>query len=791
MNIKLEWLKELVDLANISLSDLVNKLSLHSVEVETAKKLVDASNLVVGFVKERSKLEDSDHLSLCKVDVGAEELQIICGAPNVDKGQKVIVALNGAILPNNFKIKKTKIRGVESNGMICSLLELGIEKKYVDEANQAGIYVFKDDVKVGSNALEALNLDDYVIEVDVTPNRGDLLSMLGLAVEVSAVFNRPLKPLAYNLLKEDVKDKLEVLIETNDCSSYFGRIFKDVVITSSPQWLISRLIAFGIRPINNVVDITNYILALFGQPLHAFDYKLLGSKILVRNAYENEEIITLDNQKRKLLKSDVVITNGKDPVAIAGVMGGAATEVTANTKDIVLEAAVFNKESVRKTSLRLDLRSDSSIRFEKGVDFNSTKLALDYATYLLNKYAKAKVGNIASATNPLPKVADIVFKLSDVEKILGVKIASNDIKSILERLMFKVSLEKDSIIVTPPSKRMDIRIKEDVVEEISRLYGYELLPITLPKTTNPGYLTKTQKQRRFIKEVLSGLGLSETITYALVDKNANEEFKLIHEQGENVEVLMPLSSERSTLRKSLVPSLVEVAQYSLNRKIKNLAFFEIGRTYYKDQAYKEYENLSILITNEFSKSLGHKEEADFFLLKGILENLFESLRLEVDFGPLEQECLELHPKRSAEIYLNKEFIGFIGALHPKYTKEKDLDDAYVAEIKLDKIFNVKEKEIIYEAISKVPFVNRDIAILVKKDVLVGDILKEIRAIKNLNLNEIEVFDLYVGDKIAKDEKSVAISLSFSANETLTDEQINSKITKILKVLKEKFNATLR
>lgn len=513
MRVKLEWLNELVDIEGLSIEEIVEKLSLYSTEVETVEKLVNATNLVIGYVKECVKHENSDHLSVCKVDIGSEVLQIICGAPNVKAGQHVIVALNGAVLPNGLKIKKTKIRGVESNGMICSLLELGIEKKYVNEENQSGIYVFKDEVKVGSDALKALNLDDYIIELGLTPNRGDLLSMLGVAIEVSAVFNRQLKPLAFSIPKEESLGKLSVISETDKSLVYFGKVFKNVEIKRSPTWLISRLIAFGIRPINSVVDVTNYILALFGQPLHAFDYNKLGEKILVRNAHKDEEILTLDNVKRKLREDDIVITNGVKPVAIAGVMGGKDTEVDENTTSIVLEAAVFDSKSVRNTSQRLGLRSDSSIRFEKGVDLNRTRFALNYASYLLQEIAGAKVGEtvVDKEVSLPPRRIKITEK--DIESKLGIFINKETIKVLLERLKFAVT---DNLEVIIPTRRNDILIKEDVIEEIGRLYGYHHLPITLPKTDSIGGLNHIQEVRRTIKSTLLGLGLNENITYSLV-----------------------------------------------------------------------------------------------------------------------------------------------------------------------------------------------------------------------------------------------------------------------------------
>ena len=789
MRVKLEWLNELVDIEGLSIEEIVEKLSLYSTEVETVEKLVNATNLVIGYVKECVKHENSDHLSVCKVDVGSEVLQIICGAPNVKAGQHVIVALNGAVLPNGLKIKKTKIRGVESNGMICSLLELGIEKKYVNEENQSGIYVFKDEVKVGSDALKALNLDDYIIELGLTPNRGDLLSMLGVAIEVSAVFNRQLKPLAFSIPKEESLGKLSVISETDKSLVYFGKVFKNVEIKRSPTWLISRLIAFGIRPINSVVDVTNYILALFGQPLHAFDYNKLGEKILVRNAHKDEEILTLDNVKRKLREDDIVITNGVKPVAIAGVMGGKDTEVDENTTSIVLEAAVFDSKSVRNTSQRLGLRSDSSIRFEKGVDLNRTRFALNYASYLLQEIAGAKVGEtvVDKEVSLPPRRIKITEK--DIESKLGIFINKETIKVLLERLKFAVT---DNLEVIIPTRRNDILIKEDVIEEIGRLYGYHHLPINLPKTDSIGGLNHIQEVRRTIKSTLLGLGLNENITYSLVSAENNEGFTLIHEENsKNIELLMPLSQERNVLRKSIIPSLIESAKYAYNRKHKNIAIYELGRVYYNLDNYNEEEHLGLLLSNEFSSSLNHSEKVDFFFIKGILEELFNKLNMEVKFKPLSKLVDELHPKRSAEIYLNDDYIGYLGALHPKYADLHGLDDVYVSEIKLAKVYEYRQPEFKFEQISKVPYVERDIAIVLKKNVLAGDVIDVIKSIKKTNLVDLNIFDVYTGDKVSEDEKSIAISLVFSSDETLTEDVINSKVERILKELKTQFNATLR
>lgn len=789
MKVNLKWLKELVEIDDIPVSELVEMLSLHSIEVETATKFVDSNNLVVGHVESSAKLEDSDKLSLCSVNIGTEVLQIICGAPNVSSGQNVIVALPGAVLPGDFKIKKSKIRGVESNGMICSLAELGIDKKYIDEENQNGIYVFKEAVRVGEDALKALEMDDYIIELGLTPNRGDLLSMLGVAIEVSAVLNRPLKEFKVSSLKAEFNKKIAISSTSSDCILYYGRLFEDVQIKASPRWLISRLIAFGIRPINNVVDITNYILALFGQPLHAFDFDKLGNKVVIRKAKANEVIITLDKQKRVLEVDDLVITDGLSPVAIAGVMGGLETEVTNKTKSILLEAAVFEKNSVRKTATRLDLRSDSSMRFERGVDSARTLKALEYASYLLKEYASAKVGNLEVDKELIVKPRELKLTESDVERLLGIKISKEDIKSILERLQFRVSKDLEVIV---PSHRNDISIVEDLVEEVVRIYGYEHLPSSIPFASSVGGLNTRQVLRRKIKSRLQGLGLNEVVNYSLQSDLENKMFVIEKDsKKDKVELLMPLSRERKELRKSLVPGLIAAASYNYNRQNKDLAFFEVGNIYYKNESFIEEEHLGLLLTNDFSKSLGHVVKTDFFLIKGIIENLFNHLKLELDFKPLDFEVEELHPKRTALIYLDNNLLGYVGAIHPKYAKSVDLDNTYVAEINLSKIYNSYKNEDKFTHISRVPSVSRDIAIVVKKTVLAAEITKVIKSIKNSSISDINIFDIYTGEGVASDEKSVAINLVFSANETMTDDVINSKMKKVLKELEKELNASLR
>ena len=796
MLVSLDWLNELVDISDLKTEDIVNHLSLYSTEVEGVERVLSGTNLTVGHVLECVMHPDSDHLHICKIDVGSDVLQIVCGAPNIKEGLFVIVALEGCVLPGGLKIKKSKIRGVESNGMVCSLAELGMEKKFIPEEYADGIYYFTKPCKAGDNPLKLLHYEREVLDLAITPNRSDLMSMLGVAYEVSASFNRPLKPLVSILLSEGGKNKdyIDVKVQTLKCKTYYAKVVRNVKIRKSPYWLISRLISFGIRPINNAVDITNYILALYGQPLHAFDYDLLGKHIVVRDALENETIVTLDNIERKLLKDDIVITDGKKPVALAGVMGGLDTSINDNTKNIVLEAAVFDPISVRKTYTRLDLRSESSIRFEKGLDLNRTKEALDYACQLFEQLCGADVcfGDVyAGIKKEEPK--HIIISSKEISDYLGVKISNNEVEDLLKRLQFDYKFDK-KFDISVPTRRMDIAIKADIIEEIGRLHGYENLPTTLPKTDLPGGLTPFQKRRRDLKHTLVNLGLVEAVNYSL--KENNDEFRyLMYKDESDIELLLPISSERKLLRRELVSSLLGNVSYCYNRKIKNCAYFEIGKVYSKklNGEYTEEEHLAIAISNEFSSTLweGKKEIADFYLLKGLINQAFSKFDITFDYDLIDEEMKEMHPLRTAKIMYHNKKVGFIGEIHPKYAQDHDLDNVYVAEIKLDEIMHYEDEIKVYTPVTKAPSVERDFAFVMEKDIEARKVVEAIKAVDRKLISDVIVFDVYMGDKLLKNTKSIAIKVVFTSNDTLTDEIINSKVNKILKALESGFGIVLR
>ena len=624
--------------------------------------------------------------------------------------------------------------------------------------------------------------------------------MLGVAYEMSAVFKRPLKPLTFELQRklDESQEQIKIDIETPNCIAYYGQLIKNITLKPSPRWLSSRLIAFGIRPINNSVDITNYILALFGQPLHAFDYDKVGNHIVVKEGPENDKFVTLDEQERTLSNYDIMITDGTNNLCLGGIMGGLDSEVTNETKNILLEAAVFDPATIRKTATRLNLHSEASQRFERGVDVNRTKLALDYACFLFKELCEAEIVNEPGFSG-IKEIEDKEIKITveDVNGLLGTNISKEEIKQILQSLSFKVN---DDLTICVPNRRPDITIKEDLIEEVARVYGYDKLPLTHPVDDSFGKHSLSQKKTKLIRNTLLGLGLDNVVTYSLVSDEENKIFTLNHqENSENIELLMPLTEDRKILRKSLVPSLLNVMKYNFSRKMKDVNIFEISKVYYKTEgeinASNKYEKtvLAGALANEFTSTLwkGQKEIVDFYLVKGLLEQLALDLNTKFDFVKCEKECKEMHPNRTASILWNGKEIGFVGQIHPKYAHENDLENVYVFELLIDELINEPEVINRYTPVNKLPNVERDIALVMKKDVPSSDVIACILKSDKQYLTNAYVFDLYEGEKINEDEKSLAIKLVFSSNEPLTEEVITGKVKRILKDLQYKLNITLR
>lgn len=807
MIVSLNWLKNYVDIESIQPEVLAEKITKSGIEVDSIEYIAEKSeNVVVGYVESCEQHPNADKLNLCQVNVGEETLQIICGAPNVAQGQKVAVAKPGALLPGDFKIKKVKLRGIESNGMICSLQELGIEEKYVPKDAADGIFVFPEDVNVGESVEPLLNLNDAVLEFDLTPNRADCLSMLGVAYEVAAILDQDIQlpNEEYDTSEEDASDHISVSVDAKDINPYYGAfIIKDLEIKPSPLWMSNYLIAAGIRPINNVVDITNYVLLEYGQPLHAFDYDRLQTKeIVVRRAYNGETIVTLDEQERTLTEEHLVITNGKEPVALAGVMGGHNTEVTEQTITVLLEAAYFAPSAVRATVKHTGLRSESSTRFEKGIDPNRVKAAGKRACQLLQKYANGKIlQNIVEFDELERSERVITMNTTEINKRLGTKITTDEIIKILNSLRFRFDNEGEAFTVYAPTRRQDITIFEDMLEEVARIYGYDQLPYTLPSgASQAGGLTNNQQLKRNINNFLQGAGLLETITYSLTNENFISKLispEIKEENVHAVQLAMPMSKDHKYLRLSLLPELVDILAYNQARNQDDLAYYELGKIFISDEEVltsqpDERLRLSGALSGQWVEHpwQQEKKEVDFYVVKGIMEALFNYLKLPVVFEPARLD--DLHPGRSAIMKLNNQVIGFIGQLHPVLQKKLEVKDTYVFDVNMETVFSEFQSIPSYNEIPKYPSIARDVAFIMDADIHAGKVKETIEAIGAPLVKSVNIFDVYHGENVEEGKKSVAYSLLYQDPEkTLTDEEIEKSFNQIVETVNNKYNTIIR
>ena len=789
MLVSYNWLKQYTNVED-NANALAEKITRGGIEVEGVEYLAEEiSNVVVGYVVSKEKHLDAEKLNVCQVNVGEEEnLQIVCGAPNVDAGQYVIVAKVGAKLPG-IKIKKAKLRGVESQGMICSLAELGLSKSVVPKNYQEGIYVFETEQELGSDVVEVLGLNDYILDLSITPNRADALSMRGLTYELGALYNNKVN---FNDVKKEENyeaTSLQVAVESDSCRNYVGQIVKNVEVKSSPLWLQTRLMNSGIRPINNIVDITNYVLLEFGQPMHAFDKDLVGDKIVVRDAKEGEVLETLDGEERKLQTTDLVITDGTRAIALGGVMGGKNTEVSEETKNIILESAYFNPTSVRRTSAAHGLRSDSSARFEKGIDPNMQKAALARAVELILELCPNAV--VESSVGVVNKVDDKVVEIttSYINNYLGIILSTEEIVAILEGLSFKVEASGEDLVVKVPTRRPDISIKQDLVEEVIRIYGYDNLASTLPKfsKTIKGGLTYSQRMVRDLRAVYASLGFNDTINYSLVSEEEATQYTL--EDHHKVRLLMPMTETHSTLRQSLIPGLLNTVQYNVARKQKDLKLLEIGRVFFgsgdDNIQPKETLYLSAALTGEerATKWLKESSALDFFAAKGYLEVVFERLGLEEKVTYKKSTLEGMHPGRFAEVYLGEKRIGFIGEVHPQVADKLGLNTTYVFEINLDEVISEGKVKPKYEEVTKYPEITRDIAMLVDVKDEYQNIYNVVESVNSKLITKVELFDLYVGAELLVGKKSLALTITYSDKQkTLTDEEVTAVHDKVLAAL---------
>ena len=786
--ISLNWVKDYVDLEGVDLNELALKVTEKGINVEGVYSH-HIDNLVIGEIVDVKNHPDSDHLHVCMVNTGKDVLQIVCGAPNVRKGLKIILSLPGAILPGNVEIKKSVIRGVESNGMICALFELGLEER--NEENYAkGIAELPDDAPVGKDPLEYLGLDDTVYDLDIHKHRNnDCYYHIGFAYEVGTVIDKKVKlpEISYKEEKDSIEGKIELKVDTKKCPLYYGKLVTNVKIAESPEWIKKRIISAGMRPINNVVDISNFVMLEFGQPTHFFDADKMGSTILVRDAKDGEKITTLDKVERVLTKDDIVITDGSIPGCIAGVMGGENVEVDDNTKNIFIESAIFDSLSIRNTAARLDLKSEASIRYGKGLSYEYTKMAMDRCCELLQKYAGGKVLSGTLVHDKVDKSPKIIkFSHKDINALLGIEISKEDMIHELERLQFPYDLNKDIFTVTVPPRRLDIESNvADMAEEIGRLYGYQNLKNTLPLVpTKQGEYKEDIAMRKAISYRLRSLGINEVKTYTLVSPLMAQMFN--YDEDVHLELPNPMSADKSVIRSTIIPSLLNVYDYNNARKINNIFVYECAQTYNINKVRND--KVAILMKGSYlvNKAQNINVKADFYVLKGIIENLLKYLGLKNRYDFVKADIDGLHPGVSAKILVDRIPVGIIGRVHPKLYK----DDIYVCELSISKLFELNTKPLKFKEASKYPEIKKDVAFIVNNEVINKDIIDVIRKSGGRLLSDIEIFDIFQG--VEDNKKSMAYSLTFKdPTRTLSDDEVMEVFNKIIKDVTTKLDATLR
>ena len=784
MILSTNFLKDYLDIdfdTEEKIHELAENMTKVGNEYDSEGKFIPATNLVIGKVLECEMHPDSDHLHVCKVDTGSEVRQIVCGAPNVRKGLKVVVALPGAKLPGGITITSSMKRGVESDGMLCSMAELGLDSKFLKPEDKEGIHELPEEAPVGENPIKYMNMDDGVIDFELTANRGDLLSILGMAYEVGAIYDKKVKDvdLSHKESEKSVKDCFKVKVDTENCKVFLAKKVENVEIKESPAFIKNRLMACGIRPINNVVDISNYVMLELGQPLHFYDADKLNGLIEVRMASENEKLTTLDNIERTLTTDDIVISDGKEAIGLAGVMGGLDTEITENTKNVIIESAIFDSVKVRKTAQKI-VRSEASNRFEKGLDPNRTYMAVERAAKLLEEIASGTVleGTVEYNTEDMQdRKIDITYE--KINAVLGTVIPNEDVLNVFTRLGFEYVEDGKNITVSVPRRRLDISIKEDLVEEVGRIYGVDNIESKVP--VMPIKMGSYDKVTREIRNKMVNLGLNETLSYVLVRENEASNFAGYDrkEEVQSIKLLSPLTEERSTLRQSIITSLYKIYEYNVAHYNKAVSIFEIGKTFYKqNDTYNEENKLACLMTGDFYQGIHEEKKVDFFIIKGIAEEVLDYLGYagRYSFVTSDKAGDILHPGQSAVISVNNDIVGVIGKVHPKVSKE----DIFVMEINLDKLLDKKTGKMKYKEISKYPTVNKDLSVIVDNNLESMEIAKQIKKSAGSLLIESKVFDEYKGKGIEEGKKSLTYSLSFGANDrTLTDDEINKVLEKVI------------
>ena len=790
----LSWLKKYVDI-NVTPQELSDMLTMTGSEVEGFEKLDKGlDHVIVAKITKIDKHPDADRLLVCQVDVGeSKDITIVTGATNVYEGALITLAKIGADLPNGLSIKKGKLRGVASFGMMCSGEELCIDDSIYPGASVNGIMLINEDVAPGTPIAKVLGMDDTVFDIKTYANRPDCLSVLGTARETAATFNVPLKmpEITYTESDKMSADIVSVDIQAPElCSRYMAKIVYDIKIAPSPKWMQKALIAAGVRPISNIVDITNYVMLELGQPMHAFDFKYIeGQKIIVRKAYKNESIITLDGKEQKLSEDMLVIADANKPSALAGIMGGEKSGIYDDTDVVLFESATFNSVNIRTTSRALGIRTESSSRFEKGLDAANAEFALNRAMHLVEKLGAGKIaqGCVDVLNADLsPKTLNV--SISRINDLLGLDLPGNTMDGLLRRLQIESKTEGDTLICEIPSFRQDIKNTADIAEEILRIYGFDKIPSKLPEMhIESKGRTMRQRLNLSVRGYMASHGLYEAVHYSFMSPSAFDMLKLDEdsELRNAVKILNPLGEDYSLMRTSLMPAMIKTISNNLNHRIDEVKLFEISKTFHEsnDELPLEVNRLSIGVC---------AEGETFYTVKGRIESLLKPLGLkEYEFVRGGENFL--HPGRRAIMTVNKISVGYIGELHPDVAEETGIKRrTYLAEINLDELLNIQRSELVVLDLPKYPAVDRDLAVVVDKEQPVGQMLSLIKTASGVLLESVEIFDIYEGEQIGENKKSVAFSMVFRAQDkTLTDEDVNVKFNKIVRVLEKNFNAKLR
>ncbi len=792
MLVPIKWLNQYVRVDDLSPRELEDKLIMSGSNTENITILGDKVEKVV--VSKITKIEphpDADKLVICQTDIGEKEIQIVTGAKNMQVGDYVPVALHGSVLADGTKIKKGKLRGQLSEGMFCSYAELGFNDSVIPKNMQAGLMILKGDYQLGEDIFKATNLDDAVIEFEITPNRPDCLAILGMARETAATLKRGLclPEIKYNTIPADEQFAVEIKAE-DKCPRYQLREIRDVVVKESPQWLQSNLIKAGMRPINNIVDITNYVLLEYGQPIHAFDYdKISGKKLIVRTAEQGETITTLDDVERKLETDMLLIADESRSLAIAGIMGGLDSGVDENTTRILIECANFNSSNIRSTSRKLALRSESSARFEKGISPELVGFAMDRVCTLVAEIGAGTVVDYTVDNYPVKQEMDeIHVRTARINQLIGIDLSALEMKALLERLECEVKVSGDDLIVKPPYYRLDLQKEIDFSEEIARLYGYDKLPNTQPRDSQRGYLTTEQKFEQDLKALLAGIGFYEILTYSFISPSAVA--KLKDNINPNIDktalIINPLGEEFSLMRPSLLTGILDVVSRNIKQKQDDLFFFDIGNIFVaadEQTAPLEIQKLALA-----TSGLAH----DFYTLKGALDLVFDKLGIKAEYKAF-SEHHTFHSGRCAQIFIEDKLLGFVGEIHPYVADNFELQrKVYAAELDVDLLYSAVSRQIKYQPLPKFPAAKRDIAFEIDEKITHSEIISVIKENAGQYLASAELFDIYQGDQIADGKKSMAYALEFRAEDrTLVEEDISKNFNDILGALESNLGAELR